>query len=132
MLARYAIGNIVYYVSDIDRTEAFYRDTLGLAVDRVPGDGPEHGGDFLIAHTASNIDLIFFANPEARPGQSPIIVFTLADGGINNIVSGLAKKGVTIEEELALMDEGGVDKGLLVATTGAPVGSNIFFEKPRK
>ena len=30
MLAKYAIGNIVYYVSDIDRTEAFYRDTLGF------------------------------------------------------------------------------------------------------
>lgn len=101
MLAKYAIGNIVYYVSDIDRTEAFYRDTLGLAVDRVPGDGPEHGGDFLIAHTASNIDLIFFANPEAKPGQSPIIVFTLADGGIDSIVSGLAKKGVTIVTPLS-------------------------------
>ncbi len=101
MLAKYAIGNIVYYVSDIDRTEAFYRDTLGLAVDRVPGDGPEHGSDFLLAHTASNIDLIFFANPEAKPGQSPIIVFTLADGGIDNIVSGLAKKGVTIVTPLS-------------------------------
>ena len=58
-------------------------------------------GDFLIAHTASNIDLIFFANPEAKPGQSPIIVFTLADGGIDNIVSGLAKKGVTIVTPLS-------------------------------
>jgi glyoxylase I family protein len=100
MLGKYAIGNIVYYVSNIDRTESFYRDTLGLAVDRVPG-GIEHGVDFLIAHTAGGIDLIFFGNPEARPGQSPIIVFTLAEGGIDAIVDGLAKKGATIVTPLS-------------------------------
>jgi hypothetical protein len=37
---------------------------------------------------------------------------------------------VPIETELAMMDAAGIDKGLLVATTGAAVGSNIFFEKP--
>ncbi|HNQ14361.1 MAG TPA: amidohydrolase family protein, partial [Pyrinomonadaceae bacterium] len=42
----------------------------------------------------------------------------------------MTKNGVTLDEELGLMDEGGIDKGLLVATTGAPVGSDIFFEKP--
>lgn len=42
----------------------------------------------------------------------------------------MTKQGVTVEEELRLMDEAGVGKGLLVATTGADVGSNIFFEKP--
>ena len=42
----------------------------------------------------------------------------------------MTKRGVTVEEELRMMDEAGVDKGLLVATTGAPVGSNLFFEKP--
>lgn len=42
----------------------------------------------------------------------------------------MTKRGVTIEEELAQMDAAGIDKGLLVATTGAAVGSNIHFEKP--
>lgn len=42
----------------------------------------------------------------------------------------LTKRGVPVDEELRMMDEAGIDKGLLVATTGAPVGSNIFFEKP--
>jgi predicted enzyme related to lactoylglutathione lyase len=88
-------------VSDLDRAKKFYEETLGLAVDRVPGDGPEHGGDFLIAHTAGGTDLIFFANPEARPGQSPVVVFTLAEGGIDHIVGGLAKKGVTIVTPLS-------------------------------
>jgi predicted TIM-barrel fold metal-dependent hydrolase len=42
----------------------------------------------------------------------------------------VTKRGITIEEELAQMDASGIDKGLLVATTGAAVGSNIHFEKP--
>jgi len=42
----------------------------------------------------------------------------------------MTKRGITVEEELAQMDEAGIDKGLLVATTGADVGSNIHFEKP--
>lgn len=42
----------------------------------------------------------------------------------------VTKRGITVEEELAQMDEAGIDRGLLVATTGAAVGSNIHFEKP--
>ncbi len=42
----------------------------------------------------------------------------------------MTKAGVPVATELAMMDEAGIDKGLLVATTGAPVGSSIFFEKP--
>ena len=42
----------------------------------------------------------------------------------------MTKAGVPVEQELAMMDAAGIDKGLLVATTGAPVGSHIFFEKP--
>lgn len=95
MLAACRIDNIVHYVADIGRTEAFYRDTLGLPIDRVPGEA-DQGGDFLIAHTAGGIDLIFFANPEAKPGQSPIIVFTLADGGVDGVVEQLAKGGASI------------------------------------
>lgn len=40
------------------------------------------------------------------------------------------KKGIPLEDQLAQMDAAGVEKGLLVATTGAPVGSSIHFEKP--
>ena len=42
----------------------------------------------------------------------------------------MTKRGITVEEELAQMDEAGIDKGLLVATTGAAVGASIHFEKP--
>lgn len=36
MFANRKIGNICYYVSNIDRTERFYRDVLGL-------EGATHG-----------------------------------------------------------------------------------------
>ncbi len=40
------------------------------------------------------------------------------------------KDGITLNEQIGMMDAGGIDKSLLVATTGGPVGSNIHFEKP--
>lgn len=92
MFASNRIGNIVYYVSDIARTERFYRDTLGLEVRRMEGDGD---GDWLIASTAGGVDLIFFQQ-ESRPGNSPIIVFEIDQGGIDQIVENLAEQGVTI------------------------------------
>lgn len=94
MFGKCKLGNICYYVSDIDKTEAFYRDVMGLDVQRMEGDG-EGEGDWLIASTANGVDLIFF-NMESHPGNSPIIVFEIADGGIDDVVSTLATKGVTI------------------------------------
>ncbi|KQU73010.1 glyoxalase [Aminobacter sp. DSM 101952] len=94
MFGKRKLGNICYYVSDIDRTEAFYRDVMGLDVQRMEGDG-EGEGDWLIASTVNGVDLIFF-KMESHPGNSPIIVFEIADGGIDDIVSSLAGNGVTI------------------------------------
>jgi len=94
MFASRKIGTICYYVSDIDRTETFYRDVLGLDVQRME-DGGEGVGPWLMAPTAGGIDLIFF-QMESKPGNTPIIVFELADGGIDDIVAALAEKGATI------------------------------------
>jgi len=93
MLSKSRIGNICYYVTDIDRTERFYRDVIGLDVQRMDDDGS--GGPWLLAAIANNVDLIFF-KAECRPGNSPIIVFDLAEGGIDDVVGGLAEKGATI------------------------------------
>lgn len=93
MLAKSRIGNICFYVTDIDRTEAFYRDVIGLEVSRMGDDGS--GNDWLLASIANNVDLIFF-KAECRPGNTPIIVFDLAEGGIDDVVGGLAEKGTTI------------------------------------
>jgi predicted enzyme related to lactoylglutathione lyase len=93
MFGKTRIGNICYYVSDIARTETFYRDVLGLEVMNMGDDGS--GNDWLQANTAGGLELIFF-KMESRPGNSPIIVFDLTEGGIDTLVAGLAEKGATI------------------------------------
>ncbi|WP_367717984.1 VOC family protein [Nitratireductor sp. GISD-1A_MAKvit] len=93
MLSNVRIGTICYYVNDIDRTEAFYRDVIGLNVQRMEGD--EGTGDWLLASIENDIELIFF-KMESRPGNTPIVVFDLAEGGIDTVVEGLAEKGATI------------------------------------
>jgi len=91
MLSKSRIGTICFYVTDLDRTERFYRDVIGLDVQRLEDDG----SPWLMAAIENNVELIFF-KAECRPGNSPIIVFDLPEGGIDDIVSGLAEKGATI------------------------------------
>lgn len=91
MLGKSKIGAICYYVNDIEKTEAFYRDTLGLEIQRMEDDS----GDWLLAKTANEVELLFFKQ-ESRPGNSPIVVFDLPEGGIDDMVNALSEKGVTI------------------------------------
>lgn len=93
MFGKSKLGTICFFVSDIARTEAFYRDTLGLDVQRMGDDGS--GNDWLLAKTVNDVDLIFFKQ-ESRPGNSPLIVFDIPEGGIDDVVSALSEKGVTI------------------------------------
>lgn len=93
MFGKSKIGNICFFVTDIARSEAFYRDVLGLTVKRMGDDGS--GNDWLIAETANNVDLILFQQ-ECQPGNSPIIVFDVAEGGIDDVVEALSGQGVTI------------------------------------
>ena len=93
MLGKRRIGAIFYFVANIDRTEAFYRDVVGLSVHRTTG---EHGEpDMLTASTAGSVDLLFFQG-EPRPGNSPIPVFELSEGGIDAVVDGLVRAGATL------------------------------------
>lgn len=39
-------------------------------------------------------------------------------------------EGIPLAEQIRRMDAAGIEKGLLVATTGGEIGSSIFFEKP--
>ncbi len=93
MLKTKKLTNICYYVADIDRTARFYGETLGLDLQRMANEPGEP--DWLIASTSNGIDLLFF-QMETKPGNSPIIVFDLEDGGIDDMVAGLAEQGVTI------------------------------------
>lgn len=91
MLRNNKIGAICYYVNDIDKSEAFYRDSLGLDIKRIP----DENGDWLLTKTANDVELLFFQQ-ESKPGNSPIIVFDLPEGGIDSLVASLVEKGVTI------------------------------------
>ena len=87
------IGAICYYVARIERTEAFYRDVIGLDIRRMDDDGSGHA--WLMARISDNVELIFFQK-DSRPGDSPIIVFDLPEGGIDGVIESLAAKGATI------------------------------------
>ena len=84
-------ASIVYYVSDIARTEAFYTATLGLDLARQEGAEPF----WLSGQLENGLELIFF-EMEAVRGTSPALVFTLDEGGIDDVVAGLAEQGVTM------------------------------------
>ena len=93
MLGTRRIGAIFYLVADLARTEDFYRDAVGLSVRRMKGERGEP--DWLTAPTAGGVELLFFQG-EPRPGNSPIPVFELSEGGIDAIVDGLVKAGATL------------------------------------
>ncbi len=84
-------ASVVFYVADIARTERFYNETMRLSLERMEGAEPY----WLQGSLDNGLDLIFFQMP-ARRGESPAIVFTVDEGGIDDIVADLAAKGVTI------------------------------------
>jgi predicted TIM-barrel fold metal-dependent hydrolase len=45
-------------------------------------------------------------------------------------IGGETASGISLEEQVRRMDAAGIEKGLLIATTGGWEGSDIFFEKP--
>lgn len=84
-------ASLVFYVSDIARTEAFYNETLGLELERMEGAEPY----WLQGALEGGLELIFFQQEGVR-GNTPAIVFTIPDGGIDDVVADLAANGVTI------------------------------------
>ena len=90
MASKFTTASIVFYVSDIVRTEAFYNQTLGLDLRREEGMEPF----ILSGELAGGLQVTFFQMDAVR-GSSPAVVFTI-DGGIDDVVAGLAEKGVNI------------------------------------
>ena len=91
MIPNPRVGAVVFMVKDIEHSHAFYRDAFGLNLERLPG---EDGGTWLMGR-AGEISVICFEG-EAQPGQSPIVVFELQDGGIDAVAEALAGKGVQV------------------------------------
>lgn len=84
-------ASVVYYVSDIMRTEKFYNETMGLELARMEGAEPF----WLQGTLESGLELMFFEMDRVR-GSTPALIFTVDDGGIDDVVAGLAAQGVTI------------------------------------
>lgn len=84
-------ASIVFYVSDIVRTEAFYNETLGMDLERMEGAEPF----WLQGRLESGLDLVFF-QMEGKRGDTPALVFDVTEGGIDDVVADLVAKGVTI------------------------------------
>ncbi|MHA6299460.1 VOC family protein [Devosia sp. CAU 1758] len=84
-------ASIVYYVSDIVRTETFYNSTFQLNLERMEGAEPF----WLQGRLESGLELVFF-QMDGQRGNTPAIVFTIEEGGIDDIVADLAQQGVTI------------------------------------
>ena len=83
-------ASVVFYVKNIARTEAFYRDVLGITLNRMEGAEP-----FWLNGQIGALNVVFFEMP-ATVGNTPAVIFDLAEGGIDDIVAELTAKGVTI------------------------------------
>jgi glyoxylase I family protein len=84
-------ASVVFYVSDIARTEKFYNETLNLGLARQEGADPY----WLHGTLEDGLEIVFF-QMESRRGETPSLVFVVSDGGIDDIVADLVAKGVTI------------------------------------
>jgi predicted enzyme related to lactoylglutathione lyase len=118
MLKKPQVGALVFYVKDLYRSAAFYREVLGLKTREVPG----HDGPFLIAEAGTTL-LIFFRKEE-KVGRTPLVVFTL-DGGIDDLVEQLAAKGVQIVLPVSPAPGGGFSADFL-----DPDGHILSFYQP--
>lgn len=101
MLQQCKVGAIVFFVSQLARSLAFYRDTLGLPVEAVEG----HDGAFGVGQVGE-LTLVFIPRP-ARAGDSPVVVFNL-DGGIDDYAEALAARGVEIVAPVGESPDGGL------------------------
>ncbi len=101
MLSNCRIGAIVFFVSVLERSLGFYRDTLGLPVQAVDG----HDGPFGLGQLG-DLTLVFIARP-ATAGDSPVVVFNL-DGGIDDYAEALVARGVEIVVPVSEAPDGGL------------------------
>jgi glyoxylase I family protein len=92
MKIKFSDFDVVFNVSDISRAEQFYRNILGIDLERPPG-GDE--GDWLLGVLENGVQLIFFEGDESI-GRSPVIFFELEDGYIDDLVDEMSKEGADI------------------------------------
>lgn len=118
MLGDTRVGAIVFFVSVLDRSLAFYRDILGLPVQAIDG----HDGPFAVAELGG-LSLVFIPRP-ARAGESPVVVFGL-EGGIDDLAEALAAQGVEIVVPVSEAPDGGLTLDFL-----DPDGNLLSLHQP--
>lgn len=101
MLRNPTVGAVVFFVHDLERTLAWYRDALGLEPRKLEG----HDGPFAMA-SAGPIELVFIPRDEPA-GRTPIVVFAL-QSGIYEVVESLAAKGGEIVMPVSETPDGGL------------------------
>ena len=107
MFKNSGIGALCFTVRDLARTETFYRDVLGLEPSRIDGDE----GTFVLAQTGSTFLIAF--KGEDLPGKSPIVVFSLPEGGIDDIYERLVGLGVPFVLPVSPAPDGGLTADFL-------------------
>ena len=101
-----SVGAIVFFVTDLNRSTAWYHDTLNLDVQTMDG----HDGPFAMAN-AGPVDLVLIQQEEP-PGRSPVVVFGL-EAGIYEVVEALVDKGVEIVLPVSPTPDGGLSADFL-------------------
>ncbi|MDX1460551.1 MAG: VOC family protein [Xanthomonadales bacterium] len=100
------VGAIVFFVSDLARSCAWYRSTLDLDVRMMEG----HDGPFAMA-SAGPVELVLLPREEPA-GRSPIVVFAL-ERGIYEAVEALVAQGVEIVLPVSPTPDGGLSSDFL-------------------
>ena len=107
MLTSSEVSSIVFFVTDLSRTEQFYNKVLGLKTTTMTG----HEGAFMIASSGA-LTLVFIPSNEIPAGRSPVIVFGL-EGGIEDIVESLTSQKVEIVVPVSEAPDGGLTADFL-------------------
>jgi glyoxylase I family protein len=92
MQPRFDSFAIILNVRNVLVTEQFYKENLGVEFER---NTEEDGSIWLMAKLGKEVDLLAFPG-DPQPGNTPGIVFGLAEGGIETFVASLAAAGVEI------------------------------------
>jgi len=91
MLVKPSEACLIYHATDLDRTARFYNSVFGIEFEH-RGAGQDR---FLFARFSPDFSIsIMKGRPE--PGTSPLLTFTLPQGGIADVVTALAEQGATI------------------------------------
>jgi predicted enzyme related to lactoylglutathione lyase len=83
---------VVFTVADIDRAAKFYRDNLGFEFERIES---KEEGAFLMTRIGMETELLIFPG-DPKPGNTPAVVFSLPDGGLDTLIERLASAGIEI------------------------------------